>query len=547
MQHREDKSVNNRMETANDVEGGLNPQAPEQSESEPITSQPTIEPYMASDATILDGDEMNQDSADEENDSETACPEEACVPNMPFGGIPTMAVRFFTTLTAGTIAIVMVFFYPLLFSLLILFAADVGKDGEATGLMGLIPTAHTRVSFLILGNAVGTGYVAWSPTLILCWKLIPVFSSRGLCKYVKHPAPFAPHLVLAAISAVGLTLAALIARAATSSGAQPCNMGNVSVWWTGRQPQTFMGCEDRLAPEQQALLREHVYQVQFPRVEHLSDYIWNATFDMDPFLQVHQNQTLCSRGFRGDQDLYGLGTRLGVYLLWLAGLVSNTLLPEKQDEPRKAWLFSSLIISSTCLVLSSTRECTFSTDITILYYMYWGGYLCVYTSVPGRAHVNGAPTWVRLNGARIARYVSAFFMLVHSMWFLWYGYDQVFARLPCGTWHLLPVSLMDPSPAFCTARDTLVGVTGPLYWLLSCAIPWFMMLFLSEIRHYFGKSLLPESEAEEDRFTSVARYLERRVMSWQGRYRVFRYWAGLPPHTRGGIYLVTPVGIKYRR
>ncbi|KAH8886974.1 hypothetical protein GQ53DRAFT_768819 [Thozetella sp. PMI_491] len=44
-------------------------------------------------------------------------------------------------------------------------------------------------------------------------------------------------------------------------------------------------------------------------------------------------------------------------------------------------------------------------------------------------------------------------MIVHGIWYMLHGYDQVFSRMPCRTYHFFLWPLLDPSWTFWKIRD----------------------------------------------------------------------------------------------
>ena len=91
------------------------------------------------------------------------------------------------------------------------------------------------------------------------------------------------------------------------------------------------------------------------------------------------NETLCGEGFAGNPDIYGLGVRLGIYLQWLSCLLANHRLPDTRSALAQAYMIFLTAICAAVVVMPVQSTCTFAIEIVILYYMFYGGCLCVFT------------------------------------------------------------------------------------------------------------------------------------------------------------------------
>ena len=151
-------------------------------------------------------------------------------------------------------------------------------------------------------------------------------------------------------------------------------------WQTGSWPQTFRGCSARVNIQQLPLFSESIYQTQFYRVRESRDS-W-SNFNMEQSLHVRGNETLCGQGFQGNADLYGLGTRIGIYLQWLACLIVNNFLPEDRKGLQRMYLATSMVLCLATFVASFLTSCVFAVEVEILYWIYWGGVLSVYAFSP---------------------------------------------------------------------------------------------------------------------------------------------------------------------
>ncbi|RBR08455.1 uncharacterized protein FIESC28_10255 [Fusarium coffeatum] len=190
---------------------------------------------------------------------------------------------------------------------------------------------------------------------------------------------------------------------------------------------------------------------QFKSSEGSNYYAFNET----RFLQIHNDANICYQGFEGNQDLYGLGVRLCIYLQWIAALITNNLLPNAQQISRGTWLIFSIAMCIIVFVASFTHSCVFGIEMEILYWIYWGGFACVYASAPGRIRLGVQANQVGRNWDKAIRYTMHTLMASHGIWFNWRGYDQVFARMPCGTYQFIFAKFLDPSTPYSHARDVL--------------------------------------------------------------------------------------------
>ena len=229
---------------------------------------------------------------------------------------------------------------------------------------------------------------------------------------------------------------------------------------------SFRGCEARVSASQLSLFTGNIHELQFAKGFNISIWDWSDDngihFDFNAFSEIRNNETLCSQGFRGDQDLYGLGIRLSLYLQWSTSLLVNNMLPQGRHEFRKVYLVYSLALLMTTLVSSFSSSCTFAVEIEILYWAYWGGVLCMLTSSPSYTRLRSETKWSKLNWITGITYALHAFMFYHSILFWNYGYNQMFSRMPCGTYHFFFGPLLDPSRSFWLLRDLLIFILGPV-------------------------------------------------------------------------------------
>ena len=332
-------------------------------------------------------------------------------------------------------------------------------------------------------------------------------------------------------------------------------------WSTGLMPQSFRGCDARIKPKQAPLFETDIYYTQFARV---IDSIYNESapgrykddqsysiFDMEQFRSIQINQTLCDQGFEGNNDLYGSGIRISLYLQWLSSFLANNFLPGTRQELQKPYLIFSMAICLVTIITSFAKACFFSIEIEIMYWMYWGGYVCVFASAPCQVRLGSEMKWIKLDWTTVILFTTHALMIYHGVWFVWYAYDQVFARMPCGTYHFFFFPILDPSQGFWTLRDYLTHLIFPLLPGLLAIFTYVGLLLASEVKYTIQHSTIyqrffPKSTVLDRDQTQTS--LGLRVYLFITRpYRAFREILCLPSHSRGGIRLVTPIDIRDRR
>ena len=359
-------------------------------------------------------------------------------------------------------------------------------------------------------------------------------------------------------------------------------------WQVNNIPQSFRGCRNRVAQHQSMLFTpgrlesshsnssfgrdvfdRGVYHVQFDRIhvtmKNLNStnwvrFFWIESLNATQFQEIHGNQTLCSQGFQGDSDYYGIGIRGGLYLQWAGSLLANNFLPSSRTELQKVYLVFSLAICIATMVTTLSATCTFSIEIEILYWMYWGGYICVFGSAPD-TFVLGPQTgpktkWVHLDWTTAIVFITHMAMTYHGSWFVWYAYDSFFARWPCGTYQFFLAPLFDPSEAFSRARDLLTVLWLPVVPPLLMVFPFLALLLATEVKHTIQHAAVfglvfhrHDAEVAEADMNAIAnRTLCQRVYKKiEIGYGILRSKLRLPPHARKGIRLITSVDIKHRR
>ena len=350
-------------------------------------------------------------------------------------------------------------------------------------------------------------------------------------------------------------------------------------WRTGVLPTSPSVCGERLEEKQRILLDTEYYSAQFGRAiiynatdRDSSDWPWvHLSFNETRFLQIHNNANICFQGFEGNQDLYGLGVRLGIYLQWITAFIANNFLPAARQSFRVSWLVLSIAMCILTFVASIADYCIFGIEIEVLYWLYWGGFTCVCASAPSQTRLAGQKRWVSLDWDVAIHYTMHTFMACHGLWFSWWGYDQVFARLPCGTYQFIFAKFLDPSVPYCYARDVLSAVLHSITIPLLLAIPFAIMIMAAELKGSIKDSAVyrmvfccanvhtleqgNQNIQETDESISNGDGSEHRL-AWlcdrclgvsRSVYYMVRRMAGMPEHRLGGIRLITPVDVRHRR
>jgi hypothetical protein len=166
-------------------------------------------------------------------------------------------------------------------------------------------------------------------------------------------------------------------------------------------------------------------------------------------------------------------------------------------------------------------------------------------------------------------------MAYHGIWFAWSAYDQVFAHMPCGTFHaFIGFVLCDPSETFWAVRDWLYQLGTPLSPLLVISFPLVALLVVPEMMDAvqssatyqyllsFEHSIPPSLEAQrlsartlvqdrddeygktEEELSSIPRKMYAQLKRVHG---LLRKACMLPEGSWRGIRLITPVDVQERR
>jgi hypothetical protein len=206
----------------------------------------------------------------------------------------------------------------------------------------------------------------------------------------------------------------------------------VVAYWITQNPHglDLSQCSARVGDSRGILFQPDIYYSQFNIT---TWYSRNITVD----------EVLCGEGFEGNSDIYGLGIRVGIYLQWASCLLANHTLPNTRIDLAKDYLIFLIAIAVAVFVMSVQSTCNFALEIVILYYMFFGGYLCICTQ-PNLTTSKSKVKWLGMTWHNAILRVLYILMIGHSAWFWIHGYDKVFAKLPCGTHHFFFGKISDP-------------------------------------------------------------------------------------------------------
>lgn len=347
----------------------------------------------------------------------------------------------------------------------------------------------------------------------------------------------------------------------------------LQAWKTGSMPECPQTCTARVAQVQQALFTAEVYETQFACTHYmLENQTWkiggfastwqvHPAFDFEPVRSIQSNLTLCDQGFFGNTDLYGLGIRCGVYLQWISSIFANHFLSTIRQDVQRVYLIFSLAICLATLISSSVKSCVFGIEIEVLYWMYWGCFMCVFGSAPCLIRLGSSRMWTKLDWTTAILFTTHCIMTFHGMWYIWHGYDQIFARMPCGTYHFFVAPVLDPSEAYWVLRDWLSVLAEPVIIWALIVFPLVSLLLLPEVKHaiqssatyegFFRSTTTPDTDTESTTTLDPSENSPSRLL-WiysavKRAHIQLRNAVLLPGHHRNGIRLITPVDVQNRK
>ena len=141
------------------------------------------------------------------------------------------------------------------------------------------------------------------------------------------------------------------------------------------------------------------------------------------------NSSHCDSGFVGNSDIYGLGVRSGLYIQWVTSLLANHLLREESTALMQSYLIFHIALCIAVAVLTLQKTCTFAVEIVLLYYLVFGGYICVFARPNWR---DFEPAMMVLHWSQVLLSLSVLTMITHVVWFIIFGHFRL-PKMPCET------------------------------------------------------------------------------------------------------------------
>jgi hypothetical protein len=172
---------------------------------------------------------------------------------------------------------------------------------------------------------------------------------------------------------------------------------------------------------------------------------------------LHLRDTVCS--IPGNPDIYGLGIRLGLYLLWIATIFTYECLEDEISNAIDTNLIFFFSISIATFVLSTQSPKPYAEEVYILLVLFFGGFWSLaFPSKFGSFSIFGINVRLYLCAA----------MASYAIWFWFDGMDS-FRQQPCG------------SQAFLFAKVALFGrarIFFKIASVISLVVPAGYMLFM---------------------------------------------------------------------
>lgn len=252
-------------------------------------------------------------------------------------------------------------------------------------------------------------------------------------------------------------------------------------------------CPSRVSPQQEPLFTTYSYYDQFNFTK------WNES-------RVWSDEKLCSEGFQGNSDAYGLGVRIGLYLQWASCALANQTLPETRLLLSQSYMIFSLAISIAIFVMTFQNQCVFAIEIVIMYTMFFGGFLSVFY-MPNFTKKGEPRKWLGMTWTRMTIFTSYVLMVGHGSWFWTYGYDKHFVNMPCGTtvFFFVPVSSYD----FQFWRVILGVMTFSSAVEFAIFYPLFIILFPAELKRSIVESAIYQGLFPRGRYTQIEHETEQ--------------------------------------
>ncbi len=263
-------------------------------------------------------------------------------------------------------------------------------------------------------------------------------------------------------------------------------------------------CPIRLSPQQAPLFALDTYYEQFNRTGRGN----NGTI---------LDEELCSNGFQGNSDAYGLGVRIGLYIQWASSVIANQTLPETRMILSQTYLLFQIASLIAILVMTVTNPCVFSVEIFILYTMFFGGYFCVFC-MPNLHKKSGSSGWLGMTWTRAIIINLYMLMSVHAAWFWIYGFDQHFVTHPCGSSYFIFVQMSYSDMAM--LRVVLAGMAVFATVELMVVYPLHLFLFHGELQRSIMQSSVYQGLFPRSRYSQLSDGSQQQPITNSGFSRI---------------------------
>lgn len=129
--------------------------------------------------------------------------------------------------------------------------------------------------------------------------------------------------------------------------------------------------------------------------------------------------------FAGNSDIYGFGIRLGIYLQWVASILSKVFLVSEspgvlRDVVDANTIFSIAIFIATALLTTGILGNVHAVEILILLHIYFGSTYIVFFDT--LQHAEATETGLTFWAQTVMIYITTG-MSIYSLWFWFHGLD----------------------------------------------------------------------------------------------------------------------------
>jgi len=222
------------------------------------------------------------------------------------------------------------------------------------------------------------------------------------------------------------------------------------------------------------------------------------TFISHLSLFSRSNETKC--GFEGNNDIYGIGIRIGIYSQILAVWFANYFLSSEVQVLRDTVSIFGLAVLVVSILFTIHPENVYAVEVFImLQILAWSCLMAVHAKSSYAAVNLRKRTVVR----RVANDCVNLCMVALHIWFWWKGLDEL-KITPCGTWmmYIIKTDMYGWARSVMKAFSVFVGVTT-VYWV---GIEYAKLVFsvrMARVREEFAEALKVWDEAEEKRIAEV--------------------------------------------